>query len=138
MHLEKNDITENGWNAFSSILCDSASINATHGSNHTLQWLEGRTVDVPQDVKMLLKLNHGEDKSRVAATKILQTHRHLHMRPLFDKKLGLLPHVVAWLECFAESRLDLKLSSIFEFVQEMPMHVVDGGKRVERSAVVTI
>jgi len=46
----------------------------------------------------MLELNSDQDKSYVAATKILQTHRHLDMKPLFDRKLDLLPHVLAWLE----------------------------------------
>ena len=44
----------------------------------------------------------------------------------FFEKLVLLPRVVAWPDCFAMSRLDLKLSSIFEFFRAMPMEVVDG------------
>ena len=129
MSLTANSITETGWNAFSSVLCDTGSVNATHDSNHTLQALGyGRTI--PQDIKMLLKLNHVTDKSRVAANKILQFHRHLDMRPLFGWEFGLLPYVIAWLEFFADSRLDLKVSSIFEFVRAMPMKVTDrlGGK----------
>jgi len=125
LSLLNNNITVNGWNEFSSILCDTGSINATHASNHALQDL-GTNWTLPQHVKMLLKLNRGEDKSRVAATKILQTHRHLDMTPLLSMKMELLPHVVAWLDRFAESRLDLKLSSIFEFARAMPMDVVDG------------
>ena len=74
----------------------------------------------------MLELNSDQDKSYVAATKILQTHRHLDMKPLFDRKLDLLPHVLAWIECFAESRLDLKLPSVFDFVRAMPMEVVSG------------
>ena len=116
-------ITENGWNAFLLVLCDTASINATHGSNHTLVMVRG--AGLSQNVEMMLQLNSDEDKSRVAANKILHAHRHLDMRPLFDWRLALLPRVVAWLERFAESRLDLKLSSIFEFVRAMPMNVVD-------------
>ena len=124
MYLENNNITESGWKAFSSILCDTTSINATHGSNHALQYL-GFASGIPHDVKMLLELNSGEDKSIVAANKILQTHHHLDMRHLFDWEFGLLPYVVAWLKRFAESRLDMKLSSIFEFVRAMPMKVTD-------------
>ncbi|EJK51032.1 hypothetical protein THAOC_29836 [Thalassiosira oceanica] len=124
MSLENNNITDRGWNAFSSILCDASSINATYNSNHTLQSLGG--YQIPQDVKMMLRLNQEQDKSRVAANKILQSHRHLDMRPLFGRGLGLLPYVVAWLDHFAKSRPDLKLSSIFEFVRAMPMKVTDG------------
>ena len=61
----------------------------------------------------------------VAASKVLQAHRHLDMRPLFGWEFGLLPYVIAWLERFAESRLDHKLSSIFEFVRAMPMKVTN-------------
>ena len=117
------NITETGWREFSSIMCDIGSINATHGSNHTLQSLGGSYFILPQDVKMWLRLNSNKDKSRVAAANILQAHRHLDMRPLFDREMGLLPYVVAWLERFAKARLDLKLSSIFEFVRAMPMKV---------------
>ena len=130
--LENNNITESGWNEFLPVLCNTGSINATHGSNHMLRYL-GDSLDdkKPQDVKMILELNSGKEKSRVAASKILQTHSHLDMRPLFGWELDLLPYVVAWLERFAESRFDLKLSSTFEFVRAMPMKVVDGvaGKR---------
>ena len=112
LHLTGSNITETGWNDFLSILCDATSINATHGSNHTLQNL-GYARHIPQDIKTMLQLNSDQDKSIVAATKILRSHRHLDMKPLFDRKLDLLPCVVAWLERFAESRLDLKLSSIF-------------------------
>ncbi|EJK48968.1 hypothetical protein THAOC_32196 [Thalassiosira oceanica] len=124
MSLENNNITERGWNAFSSILWDASSINATYNSNHTL--LSLGNYQIPQDVEMMLRLNQGKDKSHVAVTKILQTHRHLDMRPLFGRELALLPYVVAWLEHFAKSRPDLKLSSIFEFVRAMPMKVADG------------
>ena len=81
---------------------------------------------MPQDVITMLKFNFGKDKSLVAANKILQAHRHLDMKPLFGMKLDLLPNVVAWIERFAESRLDLKLSSFYQFVRAMPMNVVDG------------
>ncbi|EJK54169.1 hypothetical protein THAOC_26268 [Thalassiosira oceanica] len=124
MSLAENNISKEGWSAFSSILCDASSINATHGSNHTLQSL-GSYRQVPQDIKMLLELNSDQDKSRVAAKKILQVHRHLDMRPFLGMELDLLPGVVAWLNRFAESRPDLKLSSIFEFVRAMPMKSTD-------------
>ena len=126
MLLVWSNITETGWNAFSSVLCDATSINATHGSNHTLQWLGTTRANIPQAVKTMLELNSDQDKSHVAATKILRSHLHFDMKPLFDRKLDLLPYVVAWLEHFAAFRLDLKLSSIFEFVRAVPMDVVVG------------
>mmetsp|Transcript_22905 Transcript_22905/g.52572 ORF Transcript_22905/g.52572 Transcript_22905/m.52572 type:complete len:98 (-) Transcript_22905:590-883(-) len=84
---------------------------------------------------MMLHLNEGMDESRVAASKILRSHRHLDMRPLFGWELGLLPYVVAWLEHFAKSRPDLKLSSIFEFVRAMPMKVAEGMTKLALEAL---
>ena len=131
--LGSNNITEAGWSAFSSVLCDTTSINATHASNHTLQdlWVNN---SLPQDVKVMLELNYGKDKSLVAANKILHAHGHLDMRPLFSWRLDLLPHVVVWLERFAGSRRDLKLTSIFDFVRAMPMDVIEAvaGKKKGR------
>lgn len=103
-----------GWKILSSVLCDTASISSTHGSNHTLQSCLLFPMDsiAPHNVQTMLQLNSGQDKNRVAATKILQPHCHLDMTPLFGMELNLLPHVVAWLERFAESRLDLKLSKL--------------------------
>ncbi|EJK75712.1 hypothetical protein THAOC_02555 [Thalassiosira oceanica] len=98
MPLDGNNITARGWNEFSSILCDTSSIQATYNSNHTLQSLGGYRI--PQAVRLMLSLNQGNSKSRVAATKILQAHRHLDMRPLFGRELGLLPYVIAWLDHF--------------------------------------
>ena len=127
--LFNSNITRTGLDIFSSILCDTASIDATHGSNHALRKLGEESIAsaiIPNNIKMLLELNSDEDKCRVAANKILRTHRHLDMRPLFNMELDLLPHVVAWLERFAECRLDLKLSSMFEFVRAMPQEVIGG------------
>jgi len=149
MHLDENiNITKAGWDAFLPVLCDKTNINATHGSNHTLQCLELEPRDISRDVQMMLDRNLGLDRSRVAADKILQVHRHLDMKPLFDRQLDLLPYVIRWLYRFTEyhpdpeldpelssiidkyiaraPRADLKLSSIFEFVRAMPMEVVNG------------
>ena len=77
-------------------------------------------------LEIMLGHNRDEDKKLVAATKIIETHCHLDMKPLFGRKLDLLPYVVAWIDRFAHFRPNLKLSSIFEFVRAMPMNVVDG------------
>ena len=123
IYASAGNITEAGWrNAFLPILCNTASANAVHGSNHTLQYLRSH---LPQDIDMFLKLNSNQDKSRVAAEKILQAHRHLDITSLIDRNLELLPYVVMWFERFAaKSRHVLKLSLIFESVRATPMDVV--------------
>ncbi|EJK58487.1 hypothetical protein THAOC_21382 [Thalassiosira oceanica] len=143
MSLEDNNITQEGLNAFSSILCNPSSIDASYNSNHTIHDMGGYGAygaNIPQDVEILLELNSDPDKSRVAANKILQVHRHLDMRPFFGMELDLLPYVVAWLERFAESRPELKLSSIYEFVRAMPTKVTKGwgGRRRGRSVSSTV
>ena len=133
--LANNNITETGWNAFLPVLRDTTSINATHGSNHTLTHLGTLTYlgSIPTGVERMLRLNHDQDKNLVAAKKILQTHT-LNMKPLFGRNLDMLPNLVAWLDRFAENRLDLKLSSIFDFARAMPMEVVEGfsGEKKEK------
>ncbi|EJK44366.1 hypothetical protein THAOC_37097, partial [Thalassiosira oceanica] len=93
MNLTENNITATGWNAFSPVLCDTSSINATHGSNHTLYTLGDFCDNMPRDIESLLRMNYNQDKSLVAAKKILQTHHHLDMKPLLDWGLDLLPRV---------------------------------------------
>mmetsp|Transcript_22501 Transcript_22501/g.53080 ORF Transcript_22501/g.53080 Transcript_22501/m.53080 type:complete len:541 (+) Transcript_22501:195-1817(+) len=120
------NITEAGWNAFLPSLYNTASINDTHGSNHTLRNVGFIPRNISQGVQTMLNLNSDQNKSRVAATKILQAHRHLDMKPILSRRLDLLPYVAMWLERFAESQLDLKLTLIFDFVRAMPMDVVHG------------
>ncbi|EJK69891.1 hypothetical protein THAOC_08811 [Thalassiosira oceanica] len=82
--------------------------------------------NISQDVEMMFELNSVQDKGRVAVNKILQ----VDIRPFFGMELDLLPYVVAWLDRFAESCPNLKLSSIYEFVRAMPTKVTNrvGGK----------
>ncbi|EJK48831.1 hypothetical protein THAOC_32345 [Thalassiosira oceanica] len=120
------NITEAGWNAFLPSLYNTASINDTHGSNHTLRNVGFIPRNISQGVQTMLNLNSDQNKSRVAATKILQAHRHLDMKPILSRRLDLLPYVAMWLERFAEYQLDLKLTLIFDFVRAMPMDVVHG------------
>ena len=94
MRLANRDITETGWNAFLPILCDTTSIDATHSSNHTLEYLGADLEDYHLDVDFMLRLNNDENKSAIAAKKILLVHGHLAMKPLFHSGLNLLPYVV--------------------------------------------
>ncbi|EJK56015.1 hypothetical protein THAOC_24174 [Thalassiosira oceanica] len=61
MSLGDNDITERGWNAFSSILCDTASINATYNSNHTLQDLGNYRISLRCKIDALPQQRQGQE-----------------------------------------------------------------------------
>lgn len=70
-------ITERGWDAMSTLLCNKSSIMDTHNSNHTLQSVcfdQYSESNLPSGLKSCLELNGNKDKSEVARQKILQAH----------------------------------------------------------------
>lgn len=126
--------TNKKWSIFSNILCDTSSVNKTYLSNHTLNFFHRRT---PRDVAANLNLNGGLDKKQVAVIKILLNHESFNMHPLFEWDFKVLPSIIGWFEraqMYAKE-WDLlppdkagirnkKLSSIFQFVQGMPMDYI--------------
>ena len=75
---------------------------------------------------------------RCAIRKILKTHDHFEMKPFFQWKLKFLPVMVAWFERAQgnESEKSLesrKLSSMYDFVRDMPMLVVGGNQGQEKT-----
>jgi len=135
LHLDGNGgITRAGWSAFSQLLCDETSTNATHMSNHTLNNL-GDIISLnyrefPRLVSSL-QLNESHDKSSVRTTKIMQSRANLDVKPLFQWDLKLLPFVVNWIDN-AASRTEnkeasdvasMKLSVIYQFIQSHPPQV---------------
>ena len=135
---------QNVRDVFSRLLCNMSSINDTHSSNHTLKTLElGEAFELGQEslgeqLRDLLKLNKGTNKSHVAIKKILLHHPNLDMGPLFqwdsegEQTLKALPYVVDWFGKAEEAvagdeencsyRLDeRKLSAIFQFAKTMPL-----------------
>ena len=131
--------------AFSRVLCDTSSLNATHSSNHRLSGLFG---SVEEEERMgdplvsLLRLNEKTNKSYVAIKKILKYHPNIDMEPLFElgskdeRNLMALPYLVDWFDR-AEEAVEMtrnylrqregyntkerKLSAIYQFVLAMPL-----------------
>ena len=124
MYLDENpDITSNGWQAFSKVLCDTSSVNNTFLSNHTLQHLTGTGWDFPV-LSGMLNLNIGNDKKAVAFRKILLHHADFDMQPLFEWDLKVLPFVASWFERAAVYRIESegdsrkrKLAAIYQFIR---------------------
>lgn len=137
-------MTSSGWSAFSRLLCDTSSINATQNSNHTLQHLAGEDNYVPSD-DIILSFVYNNlntyDAKDAAMLKILRHHSEIDMTPFFEWDIKLLPNVMFWLdsaEILAQSCLGYneefpiesihsiqsrKLSALYQFVQEMPVLV---------------
>ena len=130
-------ITDEGWKAFSKLLCNTSSVNSTYLSNHILRY--GPFVNV-LSLRPLLYLNGREDKKEVAMIKILQHHNEIDMMPFFEWEFKVLPLMIDWLERassvtmpenFEANIIQRKLSSIYQFVRGMPLLYVETYLRKE-------
>jgi len=129
LDLTGNDaITKSGWDAFSRILCNTASISETYLSNHTLRHL-GNVV-LPTSISSLLKLNYLSDKGQVAITKIARSHKDLKMdRLLLQLDLKALPFVISWVDRNRRAIADtgganpsnMRLSVMYQFATASPL-----------------
>ena len=138
-HLYIGDTSNNVKVAFSKLLCDTSSVNATYLSNHTITYL-GVPANQNQ-LKPLLDINKWEDKKEVAMFKILQTHNDINMTQFFEWEFKVLPLMIGWLERASEITMPensqpisrRKLSSIYQFVRGMPIEYVETylGKELE-------
>lgn len=98
-------MTERGWDAVSTILCNKTSILGTYTSNHTLQYIRGDNyIDLPDCLMSYLKLNENKDKVEVARQKILQTHfsgsgndDKSNIQVLLDMELQMMPTAIDWI-----------------------------------------
>jgi len=121
------------WSAFSKLLCDTSSINATYLSNHTLHYLGPIQNEDP--IKALLDLNQRYDNEKeVAMIKILQHHNNFDMMPFFEWEFKVLPLVINWFEKASSITMPRgfepnigprKLSSVYQFVRGMPLLYVE-------------
>ena len=110
---EENDeagnysITERGWEAISTLICNKTSIMDTYNSNHTLQdlsdaWYYDEEV-MPDDLIRLLDLNKNKDKTEVVRQKILQTHFSnevdaiSNIQEFLDMEFEVMPAAISWM-----------------------------------------
>ncbi|KAL7520284.1 hypothetical protein ACHAWX_005018 [Stephanocyclus meneghinianus] len=110
----EHSITDVGWDMFSTVLCNTSSINATYDSNHTLCEISafrasmvGLGIDftsLPASVSDMLELNKGGKVSEVARLKILQNHfiaKDISIESVIDEspelQMKLAPHLLHWL-----------------------------------------
>jgi len=100
---EDNLITERGWAAVSTLVCNKTSIMDTYSSNHILQALgwDHDQINMPDDLLSYLELNENKDKAEVARQKILQTHfsnsDKSKMQEFLDMELEVMPAAIAWM-----------------------------------------
>ncbi len=90
------NITDRGWRAMESSLCDISSIGAIYNLNHTLRMLCNVCLSPNDTLGYLLEINYNNNKVEVARTKILQFHATI--RPTFDGlAMAVLPIAISWL-----------------------------------------
>ena len=118
--------------AFSQVLCDTSSVDATYLSNHTLNHIESSGF-ISNFLQSNLEKNLTVNKKQVAIKKILRHHPHFDMEPFFEWDIGVLPNAIRWfdsaIDCtenvdsisYVERR---KLSAIYQFAKAMPLFIV--------------
>ena len=141
-NLGRMNWSTDGHFAFSKLVCNTASVNSTFLSNHTL-----RHVTVLSDVSSqpILVLNKRRDKKEVAIIKVLQYHNDFDMTPFFEWEFKVLPLMIDWFKrASAITRMPTscgrrirptKLSSIYQFVRGMPLLYVETCQRKELKTI---
>jgi len=93
-------ITDRGWEAVSTLLCNKTSILDTYNSNHTLKYVGDYYSDeIRAKLLPYLELNDNKDKAEVARQKILQTHFSSEddLQEFLDIELEMMPAAIAWI-----------------------------------------
>ena len=135
-------LTAVGWSVFSTLLCDTSSVNNTYHSNHTLNEIGSRHYNprddrFPSSFQRYLELNR-QNQFNVPICKILVSHSDLDMTPLLQWKLKLLPFVLVWFERAESCRTCIyvresittfkrrELSAMYQFIHGLPLLVANG------------
>eukprot|EP00985_Skeletonema_marinoi_P012501 scaffold6045_cov77-Skeletonema_marinoi.AAC.5 len=154
LHFDNADtnlpMTPIGWSAFSTVLCDTSSINNTYLSNHTIElsWDDHyEDVDEDDESRPLVYARLNKEHPQHAAK--CKSHPHLDMKTFLRWDLKFLPLAVAWFERAKPARSltirDSKrrvlglgesdeafqsrvLSAMYEFVRGASMDVVKSRK----------
>jgi len=115
-------ITERGWEAVSTLVCNKSSIMDTYNSNHTLEYLG--EMNLPDDLPSYLELNKNKHKVEVPRQKILLTHFSdvydtSEMQEFLDMELEVMPNAIEWIGrdifgLFAMYNLMRRLPDLFD------------------------
>ena len=136
LFFDCTNLTASGWSAFSTLLCDTSSVNNTYLSNHTIKEIGSiYHFDKPFSVQQSLRLKM-QGQYNVPICKILMSHSNLDMTPFLQWKLKLLPCVLAWFERAQSCRTYLEesiteferreLSVLYQFIRGLPLLAAGG------------
>lgn len=139
LNLYGNPLSAKCLYAFSKLICDASSVNATFLSNHTLRYTYATEYADAIDESLLL-LNRRKNKKETAIIKILQHHVDFDMMPFFEWEFKVLPLMINWFDRASTISMPYnfepnigprKLSSIYQFVKDMPVLYVETRLRKE-------
>lgn len=115
-----NYISDRGWRAVATALCDDSDIISTFNSNHTLTTILCTYSRSKNDVDTLLMMNRVTDKFEVARWKILDHHHYyLDDDPIFrifgSVDATILPTALSWIGRHPED-----YDMMYHFLRSMP------------------
>ena len=119
----ENDIMVDGYEAFARILCNESSIRSMFTSNHTLEKLCRESDDsfLPENLKLLLRVNRDYTESQAARLKIIKTHyrgrKVKQMEPFTEMDLCVRPHAIAWM---ARDDINCYRINVYRFLRAVP------------------
>ncbi len=111
-------VTSDGYAAFTSLLCNTLSIQSTYRSNHTLERLSDHEWRLPEDLRSLLRINRENSNSDTARIKIIRTHfsgSNINTQIFTGMELNVIPTAIAWMGRDGGNGL------LFAFLMRMPL-----------------
>ena len=132
LYLGDCAITEVGFSAVNTAVCNKSSITTIYSSNHTLERLLLDSEDpdndggVPEPLVSNLYLNEFSDKGDVARRKIILYYfenGHTNIDEFLSMNTSVLPHAMSWM-----CRDDAGLTLLFKFALSKPSLFESGNK----------
>lgn len=147
-----NDITSEGWNAFTKLICNDSGIMDTYNSNHTLkkvfsiyksrgffskseaELLEKEKEVLGDELYTLLKINTICNSAEAARVKIIMNHLRgevFSMEPFTNMDLAMLPTTLAWMGkmnkdiAFAYPTAEADLGLMYKFLRGVAPVIFD-------------
>ncbi|EJK56095.1 hypothetical protein THAOC_24083, partial [Thalassiosira oceanica] len=128
----ESDVTKEGWDFITNVLCSKTSIMETYLSNHTLDEIKS-SEPLPEDLQRWLDFNCAFTTSQAARWKIVITHfpesgmRIGAICPFLEMDIKLLPHAMNWVGKGDELVQECLTSTImYELVRHLGLFVEHG------------
>ena len=124
--LDLENVSYDGYAAFSNILCNNASILSTYHSNHSLEKLCWKINErsLPENLMSLLRINKENSNSQAAHIKIIKTHfsgSDINAQIFAHMEVNVLPTAFAWMGRDGGSGSDENGDILFAFLRSMPL-----------------